>query len=79
MGTRRFPKATDDTYPYEFDADFNLVSAIARGGIMRVPLPDGSVFWSAGRFDFLANSATFTITPDAGRSGNVEAFCAALG
>jgi hypothetical protein len=53
------------------------------GGVERVLLPDGTLFWSAGRFDWLAHfgdnpELTFTLTPDHGRSGNVDAFCAAL-
>jgi hypothetical protein len=45
----------------------------------RVPLPDGTVFLSAGRLDFAAHPGSdFRIVPDVGRSGDVAAFCAAL-
>ncbi len=63
------------------DADGNWTSYYAMGGVERVPLPDGSMFWSAGRFNWLPameQGISFTLTPDNGRSGNVEAFCAAL-
>ncbi len=63
---------------FRMDAEGNLVSYTASGGIERVPLPDGSVFWSAGRFDWIAAHVTFTITPTVGHSGDVEAFCKAL-
>ena len=51
----------------------------ASGLVEKVPLPDGTVFLSAGRLDFAAHpGAEFRIVPDVGRSGNVAAFCAAL-
>jgi hypothetical protein len=51
----------------------------ASGLVEKVPLPDGSVFLSAGRLDFAAHpGAIFRIVPDVGRSGDVAAFCAAL-
>jgi len=70
--------------PYRFngitalDADGNLTTMFMSGGIQRLPLPDGSMFWSAGRYDFLAHDFAGTVTPDSGHSGNVEALCAAL-
>jgi hypothetical protein len=63
------------------DADGNWTSYYAMGGVERVPLPDGRMFWSAGRFDWLPameQGVSFTLTPDNGHSGNVDAFCAAL-
>lgn len=65
------------------DAEFTLTSAVVTGGIARVVLPDGSVFWSAGRVDYVGRFGTgwefaTTITPDRGHSGDVAAFCAAL-
>ena len=48
------------------------------GVILRVPLPSGEIFHSAGRVDFVARGPSFAITPDVGRSGDVGAFCGAL-
>lgn len=51
----------------------------ASGIVAKVPLPDGTVFLSAGRLDFAAHpESEFRIVPDVGRSGDVAAFCAAL-
>jgi hypothetical protein len=42
-------------------------------------LPDGSIFLSAGRIDFVGHPGEpFILTPDTGRAGNLAAFCAAL-
>jgi hypothetical protein len=48
------------------------------GLVAKFTLPDGTQFVSAGRFDFAAAGVNFTLTPDVGRSGDVDAFCAAL-
>jgi hypothetical protein len=58
-----------------FDSSGNWTQALARGVIEKVPLPDGSLFLSAGRVDFINGFALF---PDKGKSGNVAGFCAAL-
>jgi hypothetical protein len=58
--------------------DGTFASYYATGGVERVPLPDGSVFWSAGRIDWLSSGTNFMITPTTGHSGNVAGFCAAL-
>jgi hypothetical protein len=51
----------------------------SNGLVERVPLPDGTLFVSAGRLDWINHpTASFLLTPDIGRSGNVAAFCAAL-
>ncbi len=65
---------------FQFSADASGITKwISTGAVERVMLPDGTMFWSAGRFDWLAHpGVNFTITPDNGRSGNVAAFCAAL-
>jgi hypothetical protein len=56
-----------------------LTHVYSTGVVERVPLPDGTVFLSAGRLDFVAHpGAEFRIVPDVGRSGDVSAFCAAL-
>ena len=59
--------------------DGEVTHVYASGLVERVPLPDGTVFLSAGRLDFAAHPGSeFRIVPDVGRSGNVAAFCAAL-
>jgi hypothetical protein len=59
--------------------DGEVTHVYASGLVEKVPLPDGSVFLSAGRVDFVAHpGADFRIVPDVGRSGDVAAFCAAL-
>jgi hypothetical protein len=59
--------------------DGEVTHIYASGLVERVPLPDGTVFLSAGRLDFSAHpGAEFRVVPDVGRSGDVAAFCAAL-
>jgi hypothetical protein len=59
--------------------DGEVTHVYASGLVERVPLPDGTVFLSAGRLDFVAHpESEFRIVPDVGRSGDVAAFCAAL-
>ena len=74
-----------DGLPFTFNAEILFDSAGAMtnfyvtGVYDRIPLPDGSLFISAGRADFLAHSGvTFLLSPDKGNPGNVGAFCAAL-
>ena len=70
--------------PYTFNLqvlfeDGEVTHVYASGVVARVPLPDGTVFLSAGRLDFAAHPGSdFRIVPDVGRSGDVAAFCAAL-
>ena len=62
-----------------FDSAGVVTHAYASGNVSKVPLPDGSVFHSAGRVDFLAHpGAAFLLSPDKGNPGNVAGFCAAL-
>jgi hypothetical protein len=62
-----------------FDSGGNITQVYAAGVIERVPLPDGTVFQSAGRVDFAAQGfPDFTVTPDAGNAVNLAGFCAAL-
>jgi hypothetical protein len=62
-----------------FDSSGNPTSIVATGVVATVPLPDGSVFHSAGQVDFLDHpGATFLLSPDKGNPGNVAGFCAAL-
>jgi hypothetical protein len=72
-----------ETYTTEvravFDSNLNLTHIYGAAVLEKVRLPDGSLFVSAGRADFLARGVAFVITPDTGHSGNVAGFCAALG
>jgi hypothetical protein len=54
------------------------VHAYASGGTARVPLPDGSVFFSAGLLDFVGFNGQYALNPGVGASGDITAFCAAL-
>jgi hypothetical protein len=58
--------------------DGELENDYLTGLVAKFTLPDGTRFLSAGRFDFTAAGVSFTLTPDVGRSGDVEAFCEAL-
>jgi hypothetical protein len=70
--------------PYTFNLQILIEDGVethvyASGVVAKVPLPDGTVFLSAGRLDFAAHPGSeFRIVPDVGRSGDVAAFCAAL-
>jgi hypothetical protein len=71
--------------PYTFningllDAEGNFTHIYASGIVSRAILPNGTLFLSAGRADFLNRpDQPFLITPDVGRSGDIAAFCAAL-
>ena len=59
------------------DFDPDGVHLYFAGLILRVPLPDGTTFLSAGRVEFSLDS-NLVITPDVGLSGDVGALCAAL-
>ena len=62
-----------------FDSSGNMTQLIARGLLAKVPLPDGSLFTSAGWLDVMAHpDLTFHLAPDKGNPGNVAGFCAAL-
>jgi hypothetical protein len=71
--------------PYTFNIDVlvdssgNVTHIYASGETSKVPLPNGAVFFSAGRADFtLHPDVTFLLSPDKGNPGDVAAFCAAL-
>jgi hypothetical protein len=74
---------TSDAYTYgtwfTFDANGNIVSGKVAGVIVRVHLPDGSLFLSAGRIVLHPNGPAFNFSPDFGRSGDLSALCRALG
>jgi hypothetical protein len=62
-----------------FDSSGNVTHSFAEGLFETIPLPDGSLFISAGRADFTQHpGATFLLSPDMGNPGNLAGFCAAL-
>lgn len=62
-----------------FDSDGNITQLYADGVVERVPLPDGSVFQTAGQVNFGAQGfPDFSVTPNAGSARNLAGFCAAL-
>ena len=62
-----------------YDSAGNLTNVYADGGMEKVRLPDGSLFISAGRVDFVAHGfPSFILTPDHGGTVNLDGFCAAL-
>ena len=62
-----------------FDSNGNVTNLFANGLFEKIPLPDGSLFVSAGRADFENHPGVgFLLSPDKGNPGNVAGFCAAL-
>ena len=62
-----------------FDSNGNVTHVFGSGQFETIPLPDGSLFISAGRADFTQHpGATFLLSPDMGNPGNLAGFCAAL-
>jgi hypothetical protein len=62
-----------------FDSDGNVTHNFASGLFETIPLPDGSLFVSAGRADFTLHPGVgFLLSPDMGNPGNLAGFCAAL-
>jgi hypothetical protein len=56
-----------------------ITHAYNRGIFSRVRLPDGDLFLTAGRTDFILHpDEPFVLQPDVGAQGNIEGFCAAL-
>jgi hypothetical protein len=72
------------TFPYHysvhvlFDDTGNATHAWATGTVVRMRLPDGTLFNSAGRADVFNTNGSFTIVPEMGHSGDLAAFCEAL-
>ncbi len=70
--------------PYTFNIEFlfdssgNLVHMYADGLASKIPLPDGTLFVSAGRLDFTKHPPGLILSPDKGNPGNIAALCAAL-
>lgn len=63
---------------YIFDNSGNLIHAYGSGESLKVILPDGSLFNSAGRLDVVTHPGQTFYFPDKGHIGNLAAFCAAL-
>jgi hypothetical protein len=62
-----------------FDSNGNVTHIFASGLFETIPLPDGSLFISAGRADFTQHpGVAFLLSPDMGNPGNLAGFCAAL-
>jgi hypothetical protein len=63
-----------------FDSSGNITDALLNGVIVKVLLPDGGLFISAGRVDLFARGLPqfIDLTPDVGASVNLDRFCAAL-
>jgi hypothetical protein len=62
-----------------FDSNGDVTHNFSNGIVEKIPLPDGSLFVSAGRLDWVAHpGATFILSPDKGNPGNIAGFCAAL-
>jgi hypothetical protein len=62
-----------------YDSSGNMTHNFSNGLVEKIPLPDGSLFISAGRLDWVQHPlAVFLLSPDQGNPGNVAGFCAAL-
>jgi hypothetical protein len=60
------------------DANGEPTAILARGVAEKIRLPNGKLFVSAGVIDFIAQNVDFSFVTDRGRTGDVDAFCAAL-
>lgn len=76
---------TSDWYHFRvggtYDSDLTeITTEFSSGQVMRIVLPDGTAFKSAGLYRFvpLHPDVYMSITPDRGLSGDVDVFCAAL-
>ena len=61
-----------------FDENGETTAVLARGVAEKVRLPSGELFVSAGVIDFLAQDVEFSLITNPGRTGDIDAFCAAL-
>ena len=61
-----------------YDSNGNVIHEYSDGGVEKIPLPDGTLFISAGRFDFVDHGFNFVISADEGNPGNLAALTAAL-
>lgn len=62
----------------ELDLQGNPAQETSEGVFVKVPLPDGSTFFSVGRVDQLASGVSYVVLPDVGMSRGLDAFCATL-
>jgi hypothetical protein len=72
---------TGDPYTFNLFISFEngeVTAVLARGVAEKIRLPDGKLFLSAGVIDFLAQGVSFSIRTDRGRTGDIDALCAAL-
>jgi hypothetical protein len=72
---------TVDPFPFNFHVLYDegeVEHVYLSGLVFRLRLPDGSLFVSAGRVDFIEEGADFLIVPAVGHSGDVDALCRAL-
>ena len=61
-----------------FDSSGNVTHIYGEGVAERILLPNGSLFLTAGRSDFIGHPEGFVVVPDVGTPGDVAGFCAAL-
>ena len=62
-----------------FDGDGNLIHYYVSGGLEKIPLPDGTLFITAGRTDFNEfPDSNFILSPEKGGQGNLAALISAL-
>lgn len=61
-----------------FDESGEITHVYANGVIAKMRLPDGSLFISAGRLDFIKYGYSYVLSPDKGNPGNIDGFCEAL-
>lgn len=69
------------TYKVDFfyDSEGNMTGNYGVAVVEKVPLPDGTLFISAGRINWLDHIGTVTLfSPDNGNPGKIDALCAAL-
>jgi hypothetical protein len=60
-----------------FDGDGNLIHFYVSGGVEKIRLPDGTLFITAGRTDFVED-ANFLLSPEKGNQGKLDDLIAAL-
>jgi hypothetical protein len=61
-----------------YDSSGELTKVVTSGTVEDILLPDGTRFHSVGRTDFLNPPTVFTLVPTNGRSGDIDALCAAF-
>jgi hypothetical protein len=78
--TRVYQHVTgQDSIEMLFDSSGMLLHYYVQGVVEKIPLPDGSLFITAGRTDGIHHPGeTFILSPDKGNQGKIAAFCAAL-